>query len=108
MGNACVARKAICHSEFFKISFPSKIIVEEAVDIIKKRAREKTFLISKIYSKEIISIRMRNPNVCTGFYLSALSSIDSTLYDHRAKNYPASPKNFNDLLFIGNMGSNET
>ena len=51
---------------------------------------------------------MRNPDVCTGFYLSAFSSIDSTLYDHRAKNYPASPKNLNDLLFIGKMGSNET
>ena len=51
---------------------------------------------------------MRNPDVCTGFYLSALSSIDSTLYDHRAKNYPSSPKSLNDPLFIGKMGSNET
>ena len=93
---------------FLRYLFRVKLSLKKRLISSRSEREKKTFLISKIYSKEIISIRTGNPDVCTGFYLSALSSIDSTLYDHRAKNYPASPNSLNDPLFIGKMGSNET
>ncbi len=43
---------------------------------MERRAREETKPISKIYSEEIVDVRMRNPGIPTGFYFPSLASID--------------------------------
>jgi hypothetical protein len=58
-------------------------MIEETVETMKRRAREETKPISKIYSEEIVPVRMRNPGIPTEFYFPSLASIDSTLYYHR-------------------------
>jgi hypothetical protein len=73
-------------------------MIEETVEIMKRRAREETTSISKIYSEEIVAVRMKNPGVPTGFYFPSLVPIDSALYRHRAQNYPALPKCLADLV----------
>jgi len=97
----CVRRHPSDHSECCKAIPPSKIIVEETVEIMKRRAREETKSISKIYSEEVVAARMRNPGVPTGFYFPTLTSVDATLYKHRSQNYPALPKCLNDLVLPG-------
>ena len=71
---------------------------------MKRRAPEETTTISKIYSEEIVAARMRNPGVPTGFYFPTLTSIDSTLYDHRSQNYPALPQALDDLTLSAENG----
>jgi hypothetical protein len=101
LDNSSVRREPGAHSESCKAVQPSKIIIEQTIEIMKRRAREETKSISKIYSEEIVAARMRNPGVPTGFYFPSLTSIDSTLYDHRSQNYPALPKSLGDLNLFG-------
>ena len=101
LDNSSVHREPGAHSESCKAMQPSKILVEQTAEIMKRRAREETTSISKIYSEEIVAARMRNPGVPTGFYFPTLTSIDSTLYDHRSQNYPALPKSLDDLALTG-------
>ena len=89
------------HRESYKAVQPSKITVEQAIEIMKRRARAETTSMSKIYSEEIAAARMRNQDVSTGFYFPSLASIDSTLYDHRSQNYPVLPKTFGELTLFG-------
>jgi hypothetical protein len=105
--NSSVRRKPDNHSESCKSSQPSKIIIEEILEIMKRRAREETKPISKIYSEEIVAVRIRNPGIPTGFYFPSLASIDSALYYHRAKNYPTLPKRLNDLVLSGEWNLKE-
>lgn len=95
--NTSILRQPTAHMESCEAIQPSKIMVEQTVEIMKRRAREETKSISKIYSEEIVAARMRNPGVPTGFYFPPLDSIDSTLYNQRAKNYPALPERLSDL-----------
>jgi hypothetical protein len=76
-------------------------MIEETLEIMKRRAREETKQISKVYSEEIIAVRMRNPGIPTGFYFPSLASIDSALYYHHTQNYPALTKRLNGLVLSG-------
>jgi hypothetical protein len=101
LDNTCVRRNPSEHSESCKASQPSKVLIEETLEIMKRRAREETKPISQIYSEEIVAMRMRNPAIPIGFYFPSLASIDSTLYYHRAQNYPTLPKCLSDLALSG-------
>jgi len=54
LDNTSVRREPGSDSESCKPIQPSKIIVEETIEIMKRRAREETTSISKIYSEEIV------------------------------------------------------
>ena len=73
----------------------SKQIIVEAVQRMKKRAREETTTIPKIYAEGIVRTRIANPGMVTGFSYHDLRSIDSSLYRQRALNFPRLPT---DLL----------
>ena len=73
----------------------SKQIIDEAVQGMKKRAREETTTISKIYAEELVRTLIGNPHMVTGFSYPDLRSIDSALYRQRALNSPRLPT---DLL----------
>ena len=47
---------------------------------MKKRAREETTTIPKIYAEEIVRTRIANRGMVTGFSYHDLRSIDSALY----------------------------
>ncbi|CAF3303956.1 unnamed protein product [Rotaria socialis] len=101
LDNTCVRHEPSIHSEYCQAVQPSKIIVEETVEIMKRRAREETKSISEIYAEEIVATRRRHPGVPTGYYFPTLSSIDSSLYYHRSLNYPTLPKCLNDMVLSG-------
>ena len=73
----------------------SKQIIDEAVQRMKKCAREETTTIPKIYAEEIVRTRIANPGMVTGFSYHNLRSIDSSLYRQRALNFSRLPT---DLL----------
>lgn len=79
----------------------NKLIVDKAVEKMKKRAREETTTIPKIYAQEIVLSRVANPGTQTGLYFPTLSSVDSALYYHRSLNYPVLPKKLQDLTLAG-------
>ena len=54
LDNASVRREPSAHSESCQAIQPSKIILEETVEIMKRRARE-TKLISQIHTEDIIA-----------------------------------------------------
>ena len=97
LDNTCIRREPSAHSESCQACQPSKIIVEQTLEIMKQRARQETKSISKIYTEEIVVVRMRNPGVPSGFYFPPLISVDSSLYRQRSLNYPALPKTLADL-----------
>jgi hypothetical protein len=72
--------------------------MQEAVGRMKRRAKEETTSITKIYSQEVVKTRLENQGMATGLIFPSLSSIDTSLYRHRAKNYPILPKCLVDLL----------
>ena len=73
----------------------SKQIIDEAVQRMKKHAREETTTIPKIYAEELVRTRIANLHMVTGFSYPDLRSIDSALYRQRALNFPRLPT---DLL----------
>jgi len=73
----------------------SKQIIDEAVQRMKKRAREEITTIPKIYTEELVRTRIAHPGMITGFSYPDLRSIDSALYRQRALNFPRLPT---DLL----------
>ena len=72
-----------------------KQIIDEPVQRMKKRAREETTTIPKIYKEELVRTRIANPHMVTGFSYPGLRSIDSALYRQTALNFPRLPT---DLL----------
>ncbi|CAM4973721.1 unnamed protein product [Rotaria socialis] len=79
-------------------SSSKKVVLEEAISRMKKRAGEETLPISQIYSQEIIKVPVNNPDMNTGTFFPMLDSIDSSLYRKRAKNYPKIPTTINELI----------
>ncbi|CAM4871808.1 unnamed protein product [Rotaria socialis] len=61
-------------------SSSKKVVLEEAISRMKKRAGEETLPISQIYSQEIIKVPVNNPDMNTGTFFPMLDSIDSSLY----------------------------
>ena len=74
-----------------------KVVVDEVICNMKKRAREETLPIPQIYSQEIVKIRVANPDLATGTFFPLLHNIDSSLYRKRAQNYPKLPKLINEI-----------
>ena len=66
----------------------SKQIIDEAVQGMKKHAREETTTIPKIYTEELVGTCIANPGMVTGFSCPDLRSIDSALHRQRALNFP--------------------
>jgi hypothetical protein len=58
---------------------------------MKKRAREETTTITKIYTEELLRTRIENPGMVTRFSYPDLRSIDSAFYRQRALNFPRLP-----------------
>ncbi len=79
----------------------SKLVIAEAIDNMKKRAREETTSIPKIYAQGIVLARIANPGLQTGLFFPPLNSIDASLYHHRSLNYPLLPKRLEDLIIPG-------
>jgi hypothetical protein len=77
----------------------AKNIVDEAIGRMKKRAREETTSVTKIYSQEVVKTRVENPGVSAGLIFPSLLSLDTSIYRHRSKNYPTLPKSLSDLSF---------
>ena len=75
----------------------NKMIVDEAISKMKKRAQEETMPVPQIYSQEIVKVRINNPGMETGSFFPSLNMVDSSLYRKRAKNYPKLPKSIDDL-----------
>ncbi|CAF1402788.1 unnamed protein product [Rotaria sordida] len=59
--------------------YASKQIIDEAIQRMKKRAREETTTIPKIYTEELIRTRLENPSMVTGISYPDLRSVDSSL-----------------------------
>jgi len=77
---------------------PEKIILDQAVTRMKKRAAEETLPIPQIYSQEVVKVRVDNPGLCTGEFFPILESIDSRLYRKRSTNYPKLPSTISELI----------
>ncbi|CAM2715360.1 unnamed protein product [Rotaria socialis] len=75
-----------------------KSLVDEAVGNMKKRAREETTPIPKIYTQEIVKARISHPGIATGLFFPTFETIDASLYRSRSKNYPSLPKSLADLV----------
>ncbi|CAF1467522.1 unnamed protein product [Rotaria sordida] len=90
--NTIVFRTPSAHS--CEKQYASKQIIDEAIQRMKKRAREETTTIPKIYTEELIRTRLENPSMVTGISYPNLRSVDSSLYRQRALNFPRLP---NDL-----------
>ena len=89
--NTIVIRLPSAHS--YPSLHASKQIIDEDVQRMKKRAREETTTITKMYAEEIVRTRIANPGMVTGFSYHDLRSIDSALYRQRALNFPRLPTN---------------
>jgi hypothetical protein len=98
--NTVVARQPSEHIPSCS-SEASKLVVAEALGNMRKRAREETTTIPKIYAQEIVVARMANSGMQTGFFFPTLSSVDASIYHHRSFNYPVLPKSLEDLIIIG-------
>ena len=99
--NSTLRRCLSVHCESCKTASPSKIVIEETMAKMKKRAREETKSISKIYREEIVAAQMSNPGMATGLFFTTLSDTDSTLCRHRATNCPTLPKKLSELILTG-------
>ncbi|CAF4129893.1 unnamed protein product [Rotaria magnacalcarata] len=75
-----------------------KSLVDEAVGNMKKRAREETTPIPKIYTQEIVKTRISHAGIATGLFFPTFKNIDASLYRSRSKNYPSLPKSLVDLV----------
>ncbi|CAF4181719.1 unnamed protein product [Rotaria sordida] len=90
--NTIVFRTPSAHS--CEKQYASKQIIDEAIQRMKKHAREETTTIPKIYTEELIRTRLENPSMVTGISYPDLRSVDSSLYRQRALNFHRLP---NDL-----------
>ncbi|CAF3312655.1 unnamed protein product [Rotaria socialis] len=64
---------------------------------MKKRAREETTPIPKIYTQEIVKARISHPGIPIGLFFPTFENIDASLHRSRSKNYPSLPKSLVDL-----------
>lgn len=84
-----------------------KSLVDEAVDNMKKRAREETTSIPKIYTQEIVKTRISHPGLATGLFFPTFENVDASLYRSRSKNYPPISSHWiGDELRINQWGTN--
>ncbi|CAF3802870.1 unnamed protein product [Rotaria magnacalcarata] len=75
-----------------------KSLVDKAIGNMKKRAREETTPIHKIYIQEIVKALISYSGIATGLFIPTFENIDASLYRSRSKNYPTLPKSLVDLV----------
>ncbi|CAF1549241.1 unnamed protein product, partial [Didymodactylos carnosus] len=80
---------------------PIQAKVDEFNNTCKKRAREETTPISQIPKQELVKCSLKHNDIS---FLPSYSSIDSSFYRERLKNYPKLPKSVSDLTLIGKWG----
>ncbi|CAF1528365.1 unnamed protein product [Didymodactylos carnosus] len=78
-----------------------RVIIDDVIGRMKKRAREETIPIPKIYSEEMIKARVENPGLATGTIFPSFDKIDASLYRRRAQNYPKLPRTVEEINLIG-------
>jgi len=100
--NKSVIRQPVVHT--CTRPFPKKRVVEEAICRMKQRATEETLPVPQIYPQEIIKTRLNHPGLHTGTFFPIFSSIDSSLYRKRAKNYPKLPATIDELVIPDSWG----
>jgi hypothetical protein len=83
LDNEIVFRQPSAHS--CNSLLASKQVVDEAIERMKKRARDETTTIPRIYVEELVRTRLANPG---GISYPNLRNIDSALYRQRAFNFP--------------------
>ena len=97
ISNAKVLREPSTHACQQSTS-AGKSLVDEVVGNMKKRAREESTSIPKIYTQEIVKARISHPGLATGLFFPTFENVDSSLYRGRSKNYPSLPKSLVDLV----------
>ncbi|CAF0973014.1 unnamed protein product [Didymodactylos carnosus] len=82
----CSQDKLIIREETGHTCTPNtnKIIIDDVIGQMKKRAREETIPIPKIYSEEAVKARVENPGLATGTIFPSLDKIDASLYRRQA------------------------
>ena len=95
--NAKVLREPSTHTCLQSTS-AGKSLVDEVVGNMKKRAREETTSIPKIYTQEIVKARISHPGLATGLLFPTFENVDASLYRSQSKNYPSLPKSPVDLV----------
>ncbi|CAF1006942.1 unnamed protein product [Didymodactylos carnosus] len=79
----------------------NKVIIDDVIGRMQKRAREETIPIPKIYSEEMVKARVENPGIGTGTIFPLLDKIDASLYRRRAQNYVKLPATLEEINLIG-------
>ena len=77
--NAKVLREPSTHTCQQSTS-AGKSLVDEVVGNMKKRAREETTSIPKIYTQEIVKARISYPGLATGLFFPTFENVDASLY----------------------------
>ena len=75
-----------------------KSLVDEVVGNMKKRAREETTSIPKIYTQEIVKARLSDAGLATGLFFPTFENVGASLYRSQSKNDPSLPKSLVDLV----------
>ncbi|CAF1104305.1 unnamed protein product [Didymodactylos carnosus] len=78
-----------------------KVLIDIAVDNMKKRARKETLSIPKIYSQEVVRARVASPGLATGRVFPTLPNVDDLLYRRRALSYPKLPTTTDENALTG-------
>ena len=105
----CTSTLSLCTSNVKVLREPSthtcqqstsagKSLVDEVVGNMKKRAREETTSIPKIYTQEIVKASISHLGLATGLFFPTFENVDASLYRSRSKNYPSLPKSPADLV----------
>ncbi|CAF4505947.1 unnamed protein product, partial [Didymodactylos carnosus] len=75
--------------------------IDIAVDNMKKRAREETLPIPKIYSQEVVRERVASPGLATDRVFPTLPNVDASLYRRRVLNYSKLPTTIDEIALTG-------
>ena len=105
----CASTLSLCASNAKVLREPSiytcqqstsagKSLVDEVVGNMKKRAREETTSIPKIYTQEIVKAHISHAGLATGLFFPTFENVDASLYRGRSKSYPSLPKSPIDLV----------
>ena len=105
----CASTLSLCTSNAKVLREPSihtcqqstsagKSLANEVVGNMKKRAREETTSIPKIYTQEIVKARISHAGLATGLFFPTFENVGASLYRSRSKNYPSLPKSPIDLV----------
>ena len=87
----CASMLSLCTSNVKVLREPSthtcqqstsagKSLVDEVVGNMKKRVREETTSVPKIYTQEIVKARISDAGLATGLFFPTFENVDASLY----------------------------